>query len=210
MCGLSAGNLSNYITRDKVVLSGEFIDDSLPINADFLKKRREKLQDAPPVPETTPIETPPQPVVTTPPVIHTPQKKPPKGPNIAKPAKDQGGDTLERQLKRQELAKKEAETRLLELKEEKIRGEVIHLDLVVQLFNSYTQAIVAGQKDILESFLVNISKEARLSGEQTAHYRGRIIRLLNESADKSIAVARKGIKAMAEEFALKKDVGEHD
>lgn len=45
LCGVSSGDLSNYVKRQKVYVSkddegGEMIDDQLPANAEFLRKRK--------------------------------------------------------------------------------------------------------------------------------------------------------------------------
>lgn len=38
LCGMTTGNLSNYITRKKVFPSGDLIDDTFAANKEFLEK----------------------------------------------------------------------------------------------------------------------------------------------------------------------------
>lgn len=41
-CGISTKTLSTYRKRNKIIYSGEFIDDSNPVNKEFIEYRQEK------------------------------------------------------------------------------------------------------------------------------------------------------------------------
>lgn len=41
-CGISTKSLSTYLKRNKITYSGEFIDDSNPVNKEFIEYRQEK------------------------------------------------------------------------------------------------------------------------------------------------------------------------
>src|SRR5688572_23421791 len=43
LCGIPTNALAVYVQRNKVILSGDYVDDSIEQNRDFLKKRQEKL-----------------------------------------------------------------------------------------------------------------------------------------------------------------------
>lgn len=117
---------------------------------------------------------------------------------------------LEIEKKALEIEKLKVDTRLQELKEEKIRGEVIPIAIVKTIVSTLSQAILTSQKDSIEAILINISKEARLSGDQLAGLRGKMVKDLNAGVDKAISIALRNLKALVEEFSIKKEVGEHE
>jgi hypothetical protein len=153
LCGLTTGNLTNYIKRNKVLMSGDFIDD---------------YQD------------------------------------------DQdSGYSLNNKKTKMQIAKLEVDTRLQELKEEKMRGELIPVDLVINVFRSHTQSIVTSMKDGIEDLLINFSVEARLKGDQLASLRGKMVGILNTGVEKSVIISNRNFNAIREQVKVKKDVGEH-
>lgn len=200
-CGVTNAYLSVNIKRGKVFVNGGFIDDQEKYNADFLQKCLDKKKS------------------------NKPEKNAGQSEQSYKDNTNNEGDignesdgpldnasrySLDVRLKRQELEKKQAETRLLNLKEEKIRGEVMQVSLVIQLISAHNQSIITTNKDTLESLLINISKEARLSGDQLAGLRGKLVKILNESSEKAVAMTKRNLKSLVQEFTIKKEVGEHE
>lgn len=208
LCGLSTGNLTNYIKRGKVILSGDQIDDSVPENRDFVLKRKGM---APPEPEKK---------------LHMikPDPGPPEAQDIGpedEDSDDNGDDGLtdddgsessyalnKKKLKKQ-IEKLDVDTRLQELKEEKMRGELIPVDLVRNLFRAHTQSIVTSMKDGIEELLINFSVEARLKGDQLATLRGKMVGILNNGVDKSVIISQRNMRSIVDQVKVKKDVGEH-
>ncbi len=203
-CGLTTGNLTNYIKRGKVLMSGDWVDDTVPDNKDFLDKRRaamiqeisKELKVDLPVPNVKPV-----------------QKVQPPAPDIdfkAVAPESMGGLSLSQMKTSLEIEKLKVDTRLQELKEEKIKGEVIPIVLVKQIFSAHSQSIITSQKDFIEELLINISKEAKLSGTQLAKLRGKMVKGLNEGVDKAIAITERSVKVLVDEFSIKKEVGERE
>jgi hypothetical protein len=198
LCGLTTGNLTNYIKRNKVLMSGDYIDDQLQINKDFLLSRQSK---------SAPRYEPPLPVLRS--------VRPDTGDQDEEDENDDyqddpdSGYSLNNKKTKMQIAKLEVDTRLQELKEEKMRGELIPVDLVINVFRSHTQSIVTSMKDGIEDLLINFSVEARLKGDQLASLRGKMVGILNTGIEKSVIISNRNFNAIREQVKVKKDVGEH-
>lgn len=203
MCGLSAGNLSNYIKRGKVLLTGDLIDDSKPENQDFRKKFTEKKLEKSNEAEQKPAEISNEAPKST-------KKEPVQRSKTTNEGEGEGGFSLDRRLKAQELKKKEAETRLLNLKEEKIRGEHIPTELVRSIIIQQSQSFITAFKNGVEDFITIVAKAKGMNVNEVAEARGELTKVINLTANKAVEVAKKGIDNIVGEYAVKRDVGEHD
>lgn len=211
LCGMTTKALAVYINpkRGKVILSGDYVDDSLAINKDFLEKRQSKSASAPPEKKLRMIK--PDPGI-------------PEIPNTGDEDEEEGSDdedgidadgsesgyALNKKKLKKQIAKLEVDTRLQELKEEKMRGELIPVDLVKNLFRTHTQSIVTSMKDGIEELLINFAAEARLKGDQLAGLRGKMVGILNGGVDKSVSVTQRNMRVLVDQLKIKRDVGEHD
>ena len=209
LCGLTTGNLTNYIKRGKVIMSGDYVDDTIAENKDFLEKRKEKPEPTAPEKKLRLIR---------------PDPAPPEIPNTGDEDEDNGiddedsidadgsesGYALNKKKLKKQIAKLEVDTRLQELKEEKMRGELIPVDLVKNLFRTHTQSILTSMKEGIEELLVNFSAEARLKGDQLASLRGKMVGILNGGVDKSVSTTQKNMRSLVDQLKIKRDVGEHD
>lgn len=212
VCGLNPrlggdrGIIGKAIERGNIVLTAEgFIDDQEFKNVKFLEKYQLKAASRPPV-ETVEPNTDTSPLSDT----KQPESKQPRKQSAYTPKIDGEAFKLDRELKVQELEKKAAETRLLHLKEQKQRGEVMPVDLVKQLFTTHSQSIITSQKDGIEQLLINITQEFRLSSEQLANLRGKMVVVLNNAVDKAGATTKRTMKTLVDDFTIKREVGEHD
>jgi hypothetical protein len=212
MCGLTTGNLTVYISRKKVIPSGDYIDDSLEINSAFLQKRKNHVSNKPTADQ-------PQPEKKL--RYIQPDRELPTQPDIQDPVDDDGDDddtggnyitsaALNKKKLKVDIAKKIRETSILKLREEKIKGEIVPIDVIKNLFSMHTQSIITAQKDGIEELLINLSVEARLTGDQLARLRGKMVEILNNGVDKAIIITQRNMKVLVNEFAIKKDVGEHE
>ena len=193
LCGLkretSRSYIRNNVERGKLIFSGDYIDDTLPVNAEFIR-RRIQAKNGEPIEARTSTSN--------------------KVLKYEEPKIDLSRQDLDKQLKQQELLKKEAETRLLNLREEKIRGEIVPIELIKNLMVTHTKSIVTAQKDGIEDLLININKEARLTGAQLAKLRGKMVEILNIAVDKAISSTKKDLDVIIGQISTKREVGEHD
>ncbi len=216
LCGLTTGNLSNYINRGLVLVKeDQTIDTDEFLNEDFLKSRQEKLKEK----YKESGETPPE-------ILEKPKKSTKKKAkkkksetweieNIQSPEPKQDNSTeayesLDRRLKKQELLKKEAETRLLNMKEEKLKGEHIPTELVRSIILQQSQSFITAFKNSIEDFITLSAKKSNMNVNEIAEARGKITKMINESANKAIVIAKKGVANIVNEYSVKREVGEHD
>jgi hypothetical protein len=206
LCGFSSRELSVYIKRGKVILSGDYVDDSQAINKEFLEKRQSKS-------EPVPLEKTLRMIKPDPGIPEIPDTGGDADDDEDSGLDDDGSESgyaLNKKKLQKQIAKLEVDTRLQELKEEKMRGELIPVDLVKNLFRSHTQAIVTSMKDGIEELLINFSAEARLRGDQVANLRGKMTGVLNNGVDKSVLITQKAMRSIVDQVKVKRDVGEHD
>lgn len=204
------GIVNMNIKRKKLVLSGDFLDDTIPENRDFITKQKDRIvkpNDNWEVLTDTSIKN----IITRIEDVK-PEKKTPKTPNTQRKndSSNEGVYGLEKILKTQQLEKLEVETRLLNLKEQKILGEIISIDLVKQLFITHNQSFLTLQKTTIDEILLDFAKEANLSADKVSKLRGRIVSILNNGIERTIETTKKNMSALLSEFSIKRDVGEHD
>lgn len=210
LCGIDhstssgRGTIGMAIKRGKIVLSGELIDDQFPENAEYLRKASAKSSTE------NVVETVLDNVSSTAkaPIIDTPERKQPKAPTVTAP-KGESGYVLERQLKQQDLEKKQVETRLLNLREQKMLGEQMPTELVKKLIFEYNQSSITSQKDGYEDLLIIISKECNLNEIQLANLRRKMVDVVNTTVNKAIDMTKRNLKIILSEFSESKGVGEH-
>lgn len=192
-CGVTDGYIGVYIGRGKVILTNDGqVDSKQRENFDFLRKQLDKKKNK--LKETIISNTIPD------------------NNGREKPLDQEEFDNYDLGLKKKaiDIEKAEIEVRLALLKEEKLKGELVPVVLVNHLFKAYSQSTITVEKDVLEELLVIIAKEANLTDEQIAKIRNQTYNLLNSGQEKAIALTKRSIKSLVEEFSIKKEVGEHE
>ncbi|MBC7486079.1 MAG: hypothetical protein H7282_04950 [Cytophagaceae bacterium] len=208
LCGIEKKNARAYIStnikRGRIVLSGELIDDELEVNKDFLARalvnaeKREQPQQ-----EESTNESAPGPKVSKP--IYPDQP----GKNLQKP-NTTGNMSIEKALKQQEFEKKQVETRILNIKEQKLIGEVIPTDLVKMLFTQHSQSITTEFNNSISDLVTLFAKRNGMNTNELAEMRGQIVVIINTAVDKAVNLSKKNINNIINEFAVKRDVGERE
>lgn len=117
---------------------------------------------------------------------------------------------LELRRKRVELEKAETSHRLMIIKEQKLKGEIIPVDLVEILFQTHGQSVITAQKEAIEDILIKISAQHRLKAEQLAKLRGEMIDILNMNVDRARDITMAAMQAMLSEYSMKREAGERD
>lgn len=222
MCGLTTGNLSVYARpdRNKVIYSGELIDDSIEPNKSFLKQRfdflatkkglttpRETLTTNPVVPSTEKLLTKKSKASEFKKPVHVSEKKH----EVKQPAAGSGSlYEISMEQKRADLEKTEQEIEILKKKNEKLDGEYFPTEIakaiVTQLGRSFTQEY----KDLTENFLIEIAKKKDLSDIEMAEFRSFLLESINKSTTKAVADAKREMKNTLKVFTVKKEVGERE
>lgn len=212
LCGVRTGDLSNYIKRGKVVLSGEYIDDTNEVNAAFIEKRTGR-----PPKTTTSISPPPK---ITAPEKRESKKQPPKPSNeeeLVIPDSDIEIDALSISLppalldkidKITAIQKKAKEIAILELREQKIRGEVVPTEVVKSLFIQFSKGMMTAFQQAADAVITEVSHKKKLSSKDEASLRGKLITITNKYATEGRENSKKGIENIVNEYAEKRGRGE--
>lgn len=210
-CGKSRGHISKYISRKKLIMSGDFIDSDVRENHELMvkwvaeKKHKEynDAQEAKANGETTKTEnqssTPKVPNVSPPvdKVITAPDYLPPGTPYD----KDAGLSNLDRQKAETELELKRARIRNIELDSAKKRGENIPTDIVSSIISTLGQNFQRSYKSGAESLMMEFNHKNKIPPEQVAKLKSDLIKQINKSQKNAIAEAVKEIKALIEKHS---------
>lgn len=115
---------------------------------------------------------------------------------------------LERALKISELEKRNKEIELLTLKKEKIQGDVIPLELVMNLFKYHNHSIVTSFKATAERYTLDVAHKARLSLADSAELRSILVNYINEAVTEAHDYSKKQIQNICKEYSQKRAQGE--
>ena len=201
LCGKSNAYISVNRKRGKIIMSGEFIDDSLRENIDFLRKCIDGSKLEKPINEHLKERL----IAISPPVY-----KPQESPSILRNQDYSSKYDLETTKKALEIEKLQVDTRIQLLREEKIRGEVVPIDLIKQVFITHNQSILTANKDFIDSLLLDFQAETRLSSEQSAKLRGKIVVGLNNNVNRAVDATKRNMNSIIEQHSIKKEVGERE
>lgn len=221
LCYIPTNMLSVYIKRKKVIVKNDLINDSVAENADFLKKMQAKGPSsafistaAAKKEEEKPAEKPEKPAKRPPKTEDSdPDSAENSNKNLFKPGEDLlnlNDYQLDREIKLRDIAKKEVDTRIAILKEEKMLGTNIPTDLVKGVVSNLTKTFIASFKDGADFFVIEISKRKSLTAQETADLKGRLVEIINSSSTKAIEETRKNLKIIIDQVSVKKEVGEHE
>lgn len=218
-CGLTGGNLSNYITRGHVLLSGDYIDDEIEKNQFFYKKWKEKIEgrqmeveqltervrEKSDEIEHEEIEVPKIPNVqkAIDPRTRPPKIVPPKG------EKDSSYFDLDKERKMLDIQKLKLDVEKAQMALLKAHGQVIPTDLIKNLIAVHSKSITVSFKNACESLIIEFSKKKGLDRNEVAEIRKELIAVINQAVTDSIAISKKDLKNIVQEYSIKKGVGEH-
>lgn len=201
-CGMTSGNLSVYISRGKVVLSGDMIDDSLDKNVTFINRRVAQGKST----LTEKIVT-----ISAPENKQLSKKHNPD--QVEFPFDNENKGSLsesERKLKNLDTIKREVEIEKMQFDLAKKRGEVIPSELIKPVFLQHNQSIITEFKNAADETIRTFSKKKELTIEEAAEMKGELISAINAAVKKAIEASVKSIDNIINEFAIKKGVGERN
>lgn len=202
MCGMTTGNLSNMVTRGKVVYSGDYIDDSIDPNKSFLCMRKELAVNPKKKKEVESKTERPAPVVK-PSVIHN--NKVPKVATV-----NVGGAIYDLNAKKiqTQIDKMNMEMEKLRLNNSKFMGEVIPSGLIKPMILQHNQSILTESKNTIDNIIMIIAKKKDLSSAEVAEIKSKYLFEVNEMIKKSTQLTVKSINNVINEFSEKRNVGE--
>jgi uncharacterized protein YcgL (UPF0745 family) len=183
LCGIESGNLSNVIKRGNVVLSGEFIDDSIAVNRQFMQKRAQLLARKG-VPEAVS-----------------------KHDKVGKPNLTDAHNLVDEKTQA-DIERIRTVTELNRLKIAKQEGENIPTELVMPLVAQFAHSMIGAFKNGMEAMLVEIGHKKKLTNAEMADLRKVLTATINRSAQEGVEDARKATGNIVNEFIEKRGKGE--
>ena len=206
LCGLTTKLLSTYAGRGKVVYSGDYVDDTIQTNIDFLKKHRDKVdgraaESVPDIPVTTKELTTLN--------VSEPKYKAPKAPKTSEPKEKSGGvyelsqDKIQLQIENLELKNRELEQKL------NIRdGLSIPKEPVLIAFKYLTKNISTSVKNDVENLITRYEK--CFTSQQFADIRKGIVKAINHANGVAVEQCKIQISEIILVSSNKKEVGERE
>ncbi len=202
MCGVAQAAISTNITRGNIIMRGEFVDDAIPENRKIIDrwiKNKEKKQrgtkrknDRAEMP--VPAEVKPKIKNLKPPDVPAPEK-------ISDKSKGEDEDYWSVETKKTTIAYKEAQIRILAIKEANLRGENIPTNLVMAVISLLGQSFQTSYKNGAHMLLMEISHKLKMSPEIEAEFNGKLIESINDSHKNSIKIAKNSIKSILSEVS---------
>lgn len=203
LCGIATNNLSVQISRGKVIVVNELIDDTLEKNKAFLEKRSSKKPNN--SNQNTLLET-----NTSKLVVESGIKPPQNSNELIIPSESQSYTESERQLKYLDTLKRAAEIEKLSLDVAKKKGEVIPSELVKPVFLQHNQSIVTEFKNVTDEVIRMFAKKKSLSVNEVAEITGELTSCINNAMNKATMATVNAIDSIVNDFAEKKGVGERN
>jgi len=183
MCGIESGNLSNVIKRGNVVLSGEFIDDSIAVNRQFMQKRAQLL------------------------ARKGVSEKISGQDRYEKPKLTEGQNLIDEKTQA-DIERIRTVTELNRLKIEKQEGENIPTELVMPLVSQFAHSMIGAFKNGMEAMLVEIGHKKKLTNAEMTDLRKVLTATINRAASDGVEDARKATGNIVNEFIEKRGKGE--
>ncbi|MBX9450020.1 MAG: hypothetical protein KL787_10025 [Taibaiella sp.] len=205
-CGMMTKNLSVYVGRGQVIVRDDkLIDDSDPINQSFLQKHSSKIMTSDEEAEI--IER-----------VNSVTRKINLELSEMADSEDSSGDlggipsykVSEQLLKYLDTKKREKEVLLLEIKRQKLEGEVIPSELIPPVILQMNHSLMTEIKNELEEVLRTITNKHRITHTELSEYRRMVTDSLNSGASKAAASAKASIQALISEYSEKRGVGERN
>ncbi len=195
-CKIKSGNLSNYISRGKVIVKNDLIDTENEFNIAFLNKQ---LSKGHPSKSKEPVKS-----------IVKPKTDPdPENPEEIDEENIPSFQASVKRLKYYDTLKRKKEIEALQITIDAKKGIVIPSELVKPIFLQHNQFIVTEFKNVADDILRVISKKHSLTVNEIADIKGQLVISINSAIKKSIQSSIKNVSNIIRDFSVKKGVGEH-
>lgn len=233
MCGINTATLTMYTKRGKIIMSGDFIDDTIPQNITQIEKwkvakiKKDALKVDKVVPEkktgTTKTEQPPKPpakkktekktgrkapAYKEPKIPFPKTKDPPPNPNDPeikkKIAEANARLKLEDDLKQVTYDQKLLAKQKAEIELEHTKGKLIPTKLVGSVITALGVGFQNSYKNESSQLLIEIAQKTKMSDEDAAFFKGKLIEMINKAHTNAITEAESSLISLIEQNQLKK------
>ena len=193
LTGKSKAHVSMGIKRKQIILSGDYIDDTIHKNKTVMNRWKHQSSKAKVGKIAPPVEEKP---------------KAPKG--IKPPSQmfsDVGLDDIKKQA---EIDLKIAQIERTNLQNQKLRGDSIPTDLVKSTVSILGHSFQSSYKNGAEAFIIDFCHRMKAPAKIEAEMKGKLIKLINKSHSNAIIEAKKSIESIVEQNAVVKNSDEDE
>lgn len=195
LCGKPKGHISTYVKRGKIIKSGKFIDDTLRENQDFMRS----CGILEPVRAVEAVKSQPDPGDPK------PSRPIPAAPSVPAPTpSDTGQYEMNLKAKDADIELKHQRLVLLQLEEERIRGNQIPTEFVRDLVAGFSKQIIRSYKDLADKFLIEVAHSLKIPDKRSAELKGIMVEMINKAHDKAIDRAISDLEAVVSDQKNKK------
>ena len=210
--GKTRGWLNVYVKRGNIILSGDYIDDSIEKNQKFFNKWIKKKNEPKPEKKVVKTEPIPEPEKIVPEKLDGPKIGKPKiieqkrkAPNIQEPEKidlfDSPEDALDIQKKKAEIRFKNSQIEKNELQSAKLRGDSIPTNLVQGVISTLGRSFQSSYKNGAEVLLIELAHQLKMSVKVEAKFKGKLIELINKAHADAIKEAKTTVETIISDAA---------
>lgn len=185
-CGMPTNKLSVYIKRQKVVTTGEGIDDSLPQNQAFLAKHGGKVLKA----------------------AKPDRKAKGKEKQDEVPAEVRKSFGLDLDRKVVEIDRAQLGKQLLQAKIDRIRGDMIPFAVMKSAVDQHFRDCTIHFGQGIQNLLTEVAHKAKLNINQKAELHTAMQKIVNDSVNRAIDATISTLRNIQKEESMKRDVGE--
>ena len=190
--GIKTNTLSIYVGRDKIFLENDSINSENPKNAAFIKKFLDKKAGKLGDKTVTVNESSKKTDIIL-------NEKPVELGKSDKKTLSQY--ELDREKKYADLLLVEVNTRIANLKEKKLIGDLMPLELCKSLIQVQSESIRQAFIESCENMIVVISQKKQLTNIEIVDIREKITMSINKSIDAAINFSKRKIKAISLEYS---------
>ena len=193
LTGKSKAHVSMGIKRKQIILSGDYIDDTIHKNKTVMNRWIHQSSKAKVGKIAPPVEEKP---------------KAPKG--IKPPSQmfsDVGLDDIKKQA---EIDLKIAQIERTNLQNQKLRGDSIPTEMVKSTVSILGHSFQSSYKNGAEAFIIDFCHRMKAPAKIEAEMKGKLIKLINKSHSNAIIEAKKSIESIVEQNAVVKNSDEDE
>ena len=185
LTGKSKAHVSMGIKRKQIILSGDYIDDTIHKNKTVMNRWIHQSSKAKVGKIAPPVEEKP---------------KAPKGIKAPKETSIHGLDEIKKQA---EIDLKIAQIERTNLQNQKLRGDSIPTEMVKSTVSILGHSFQSSYKNGAEAFIIDFCHRMKAPAKIEAEMKGKIIKLINKSHSNAIIEAKKSIESIVDQNAVK-------
>lgn len=222
ICGINTATLTMYTKRGKIIMSGDFIDDTIPQNITQIEKwkaakiKKDALKVEKPTPpkkdgakKTVAKKTGRKaPEYKKPEVPKPKAKAPPPNPNdpeIKRKIEESNARIkLEDDLKQVTYDQKLLAKQKAEIELEHTKGKLIPTKLVTSVITALGVGFQNSYKNESSQLLIEIAQKTKMSDEDAAFFKGKLIEMINKAHGNAVTEAKASLVSLIEQNQLKK------